>query len=128
MGGKNSNSNPKKAKPQSVNDYRRISIRNAGYRIYTSCLLKLLDNEIAAMEGIGLDPDHVRIDERVFNLSQRKPHAPCVGQHIKLSIVDVVTALVTLVFNRPQSALGQRGRPKVQLRQSEIKKSRENMA
>ncbi|GBP51795.1 hypothetical protein EVAR_96862_1 [Eumeta japonica] len=40
---------PKKARPQSVNDYRKISICNAGYRIYATYLLKLLDEEIETM-------------------------------------------------------------------------------
>ncbi|GBP67767.1 hypothetical protein EVAR_22167_1 [Eumeta japonica] len=35
--------------PQSVNDYRKISICNAGYRIYATYLLKLLDEEIETM-------------------------------------------------------------------------------
>ncbi|GBP79592.1 hypothetical protein EVAR_64264_1 [Eumeta japonica] len=39
---------PVKARPQSVNDYRKISIRK-GYRIYASYLLKLLDEEIDAV-------------------------------------------------------------------------------
>ncbi|GBP43271.1 hypothetical protein EVAR_31154_1 [Eumeta japonica] len=40
---------PKKARAQSVNDYRKISICNAGYRIYATYLLKLSDEEIEAM-------------------------------------------------------------------------------
>ncbi|GBP83219.1 hypothetical protein EVAR_66770_1 [Eumeta japonica] len=40
---------PKKARPQSVNDYRTISICNTGYRIYATYLLKLLDEEIKTM-------------------------------------------------------------------------------
>ncbi|GBP24582.1 hypothetical protein EVAR_79491_1 [Eumeta japonica] len=41
--------NPQEARPQSVNDYRKISICNAGYRIYATYLLKLLDEEIETM-------------------------------------------------------------------------------
>ncbi|GBP55366.1 hypothetical protein EVAR_31886_1 [Eumeta japonica] len=43
-----------------------------------------------------LDPDHGQIDQWVFNLSQRKPHALCLEEHVKLSVADVVITLTTV--------------------------------
>lgn len=40
---------PKNKNPKTVNDYRRISICNVGYRIYGNFLLDKLDNEIKSL-------------------------------------------------------------------------------
>ncbi|GBP94453.1 hypothetical protein EVAR_67794_1 [Eumeta japonica] len=64
----------KKARPQSVNDYRKISICNAGYRIYATYLLKLLDEEIetmgnyqAAFMRYRSTDDHIFVVRRILD-------------------------------------------------------------
>ncbi|GBP07941.1 Putative uncharacterized transposon-derived protein F52C9.6 [Eumeta japonica] len=81
MGGNNSNSIPKKARPQSVNDYRKISICNAGYRIYATYLLKLLDEEIetmgnyqAAFMRYRSTDDHIFVVRRILDENGRQNH------------------------------------------------------
>ncbi|GBP13863.1 hypothetical protein EVAR_10439_1 [Eumeta japonica] len=49
-----------------------------------------------------VDPNHGRIDQRVFDASQGKPHAPCLGEHIKPSVMVVTGALLTIVFTAPK--------------------------
>ncbi|GBP61358.1 Retrovirus-related Pol polyprotein from type-2 retrotransposable element R2DM; Endonuclease [Eumeta japonica] len=65
---------PKKTRPQSVNDYRKISICNAGYRIYATYLLKLLDEEIetmgnyqAAFMRYRSTDDHIFVVRRILD-------------------------------------------------------------
>ncbi|GBP60670.1 LINE-1 retrotransposable element ORF2 protein [Eumeta japonica] len=65
---------PKKARPQSVNDYRKILICNAGYRIYATYLLKLLDEEIetmgnyqAAFMRYRSTDDHIFVVRRILD-------------------------------------------------------------
>ncbi|GBP54350.1 Helicase SKI2W [Eumeta japonica] len=64
-------------------------------------------------ESVRLDPDHSRIDQRVRNLSPRKPHAPCLGEHVKLPVADVV-------LNSFQSAPGWRGSSTLKAHLSEM--------
>ncbi|GBP59828.1 Synaptic vesicle glycoprotein 2C [Eumeta japonica] len=73
--------NPKKARPQSVNDYRKISICNAGYRIYATYLLKLLDEEIetmgnyqAAFMRYRSTDDHIFVVRRILDENGRQNH------------------------------------------------------
>ncbi|GBP31535.1 hypothetical protein EVAR_84647_1 [Eumeta japonica] len=79
-------------------------------------------------EGISFDPDHCRINESVSKLSQRKSHAPYLGANVKLPAPDVVTALVTMVFNSLQRSLGYRESLRVQAYRSEIKALWESVA
>ncbi|GBP72106.1 hypothetical protein EVAR_55149_1 [Eumeta japonica] len=72
---------PKKARPQSVNDYRKISICNAGYRIYATYLLKLLDEEIetmgnyqAAFMRYRSTDDHIFVVRRILDENGRQNH------------------------------------------------------
>ncbi|GBP13516.1 hypothetical protein EVAR_6870_1 [Eumeta japonica] len=65
---------PKKARPQSVNNYRKISICNTGYRIYATYLLKLLDEEIeaignylAAFMRYRSTEDHIFVIRRILD-------------------------------------------------------------
>ncbi|GBP81197.1 hypothetical protein EVAR_31529_1 [Eumeta japonica] len=91
MGGNNSNS--KKARPQSVNDYRKISICNAGYRIYATYLLKLLDEEIetmgnyqAAFMRYRSTDDHIFVVRRILDENGRQPTESClVSKNIRQS-------------------------------------------
>ncbi|GBP98114.1 hypothetical protein EVAR_69396_1 [Eumeta japonica] len=66
---------------QSVNDYRKISICNAGYRIYATYLLKLLDEEIetmgnyqAAFMRYRSTDDHIFVVRRILDENGRQNH------------------------------------------------------
>ncbi|GBO99633.1 hypothetical protein EVAR_759_1 [Eumeta japonica] len=84
---------PKKARPQSVNDYRKISICNAGYRIYATYLLKLLDEEIetmgnyqAAFMRYRSTDDHIFVVRRILDENGRQPTESClVSKNIRQS-------------------------------------------
>ncbi|GBP10240.1 hypothetical protein EVAR_77631_1 [Eumeta japonica] len=74
------------ARPQSVNDYRKISICNAGYRIYATYLLKLLDEEIetmgnyqAAFMRYRSTDDHIFVVRRILD---EKWKAACQQNHV----------------------------------------------
>ncbi|GBP86656.1 hypothetical protein EVAR_90716_1 [Eumeta japonica] len=60
-------------------------------------------------EATRFDPDHGRIGQCVFNLSRRKPHVSCLGEHVRPSAAVEVTALVMTVLNNPRSSLRRRG-------------------
>ncbi|GBP35767.1 hypothetical protein EVAR_20620_1 [Eumeta japonica] len=36
-----------------------------------------------------------------INLSPGKPHALCLGEHVKMSVPDIITVLVMIVFKTP---------------------------
>ncbi|GBP77719.1 hypothetical protein EVAR_55383_1 [Eumeta japonica] len=55
----------------------------------------------------------VTMAESTDEFSTRKPQAPRPGQNVKLSAADIVIVSAMILFNGPQSALGQRGGLKV---------------
>ncbi|GBP38278.1 hypothetical protein EVAR_29222_1 [Eumeta japonica] len=98
----------KKARPQSVNDYRKISICNAGYRIYATYLLKLLDEEIetmgnyqAAFMRYRSTDDHIFVVRRILDENGRqervKQGCPLSPRLFTIVLDDVLRTLEELV-------------------------------
>ncbi|GBP33871.1 hypothetical protein EVAR_20982_1 [Eumeta japonica] len=54
-------------------------------------------------------------------------HSPCLGEHVKPSVPDVVTLPMTSVLGGPRPALGRLGGLKLQVSQAGIKRLRENI-
>ncbi|GBP87340.1 hypothetical protein EVAR_17485_1 [Eumeta japonica] len=58
---------------------------------------------LLTIESTRFDLDQGRINQRVFELSQRKVHPPCLRKHVKPSVADVVTCLpmVECLWSKP---------------------------